>query len=35
MRKFAKTTACNGQDNFAMWIIAGGVLIGAYLALAI
>jgi hypothetical protein len=35
MRKSAKTAVCNGEDIFAMWIIAAGVLVATYLALAI
>ena len=35
MRKFAKAMACDVDDDFAMWMIAAGVLVGTYLALAI
>ena len=34
MRKFAKATVCNVHDEYAMWIIAAGVLVGAFFALA-
>jgi hypothetical protein len=35
MRKFTKAMACEVHDDFAMWIVAAGVLVGTYLALAI
>jgi hypothetical protein len=35
MRKLTKAMACDVHDDFAMWIIAAGVLVGTYLALAI
>jgi len=35
MRKFTQSMACEVHDDFAMWVIAAGVLVGTYLALAI
>ncbi len=35
MRKIAKTGVRIRSDNFVMWIIAAGVLVGTFIALAI
>jgi hypothetical protein len=35
MRKFARTADDSAQDDFALWIIALGILAGTYLTIAI
>jgi len=35
MRKSAKAAAIAERNDFALWMIAAGVLIGAFIALAI
>ena len=35
MRQFSKIMACEIRDEFEMWVIAAGVLVGAFIALAI
>ena len=34
MRQISKVMVCEVRDEFAMWVMAAGVLVGAYLALA-
>lgn len=35
MRAIAKTADHSDRDNFAIWFIALGILVGTYLAMAI
>jgi hypothetical protein len=35
MRKSAKTKAIAARDDYALWMVAAGVVIGAFIALAI
>ena len=35
MRQISKVMACEVRDAFEMWVIAAGVLVGTFIALAI
>ena len=35
MRKFSKVMVCEAREGFEMWVIAAGVLVGTFIALAI
>jgi hypothetical protein len=35
MRQFSKVMVCEVRDEFEMWVIAAGVVVGTFIALAI
>ncbi len=35
MRKYSRAMTCEVRDDFEMWVIAAGVLVGTFIALAI
>jgi len=35
MRQFPRVMVCEVRDEFAMWVMAAGILVGAFIALAI